>query len=58
MARSRLSTTGAGTRVIYVNLVAANILAAPASLVREGMRKDTAKVLVNLRRESLAVALR
>ena len=46
---------GSGTRVIYVNLVAANILA-PASLVREGMRKDTAKVLVNLRRESLAVA--
>lgn len=46
---------GAGTRVIYVNLVAANILA-PASLVREGMRRDTAKVLVNLRRESVAVA--
>jgi hypothetical protein len=46
---------GAGTRVIYVNLVAANILA-PGPLVREGMRKDTAKVLVNLRRESLAVA--
>jgi hypothetical protein len=46
---------GTGTRVIYVNLVAANILA-PAPLVREGMRKDTAKVLVNLRRESLAVA--
>jgi len=46
---------GAGTRVIYVNLVAANILA-PAPLVREGMRKDTAKVLVNLRRESLAFA--
>ena len=46
---------GTGTRVIYVNLVAANILA-PGSLVREGMRKDTAKVLVNLRRESLAVA--
>jgi len=44
---------GAGTRVIYVNLVAANILA-PASLVREGMRRDTAKVLLNLRRESLA----
>jgi hypothetical protein len=44
---------GAGTRVIYVNLVAAYILA-PAPLVREGMRKDTAKVLVNLRRESLA----
>jgi hypothetical protein len=46
---------GAGTRVIYVNLVAANIRV-PAPLVREGMRKDTAKVLVNLRRESLAVA--
>ena len=46
---------GTSTRVIYVNLVAANILA-PAPLVREGMRKDTAKVLVNLRRESLAVA--
>jgi hypothetical protein len=44
---------GAGTRVIYVNLVAADILA-PAALVREGLRKDTAKVLVNLRRESLA----
>jgi hypothetical protein len=44
---------GVATRVIYVNLVAANILA-PAGLVREGMRKDTAKVLVNLRRESLA----
>jgi hypothetical protein len=44
---------GTGTRVIYVNLVAANVLA-PAGLVREGMRKDTAKVLVNLRRESLA----
>jgi hypothetical protein len=46
---------GTGTRVIYVNLVAANILA-PAGLVREGMRKDTAKVLANLRRESLAAA--
>jgi Polyketide cyclase / dehydrase and lipid transport len=46
---------GTGTRVIYVNLVGANILA-PAGLVREGMRKDTAKVLLNLRRESLAVA--
>jgi hypothetical protein len=44
---------GAGTRVIYVNLVAANILV-PGGLVREGMRKDTAKVLVNLRRESLS----
>jgi hypothetical protein len=46
---------GAATRVIYVNLVAANIMA-PAPLVREGMRKDTAKVLVNLRRESMSVA--
>jgi len=44
---------GAGTRVIYVNLVAANIMA-PAPLVREGMRRDTAKVLANLRRESMA----
>ena len=45
---------GAGTRVIYENLIAANIMA-PAPLVREGLRKDTAKVLANLRRESLAV---
>jgi hypothetical protein len=44
---------GAGTRVIYVNLVAADIMA-PASLVRDGLRRDTAKVLGNLRRESLA----
>jgi hypothetical protein len=44
---------GTGTRVIYVNQVAVDILA-PAGLVREGLRKDTAKVLVNLRRESLA----
>jgi hypothetical protein len=40
---------GAGTRVVYVNRVAANILA-PAALVREGMKRDTAKVLMNLRR--------
>ena len=46
--------SGAGTRVIYENLVAADIMA-PAPLVREGMRKDTAKVLANLRRESLSV---
>jgi uncharacterized protein YndB with AHSA1/START domain len=39
---------GAGTRVLYENLVAANIMA-PAPLVREGMRRDTAKVLINLR---------
>jgi hypothetical protein len=46
---------GAGTRVIYTNLVAVSIMA-PAPLVREGMRKDTAKVLVNLRRESMQLA--
>ena len=44
---------GTSTRVIYVNRVAANI-AAPAVLVREGMKRDTAKVLVNLRRVCLA----
>jgi len=42
---------GAGTRVIYINRVAANI-SAPAALVRIGIRHDTSKVLVNLRRES------
>lgn len=46
---------GAGTRVIYENLVAANIMA-PAPLVREGMRRDTAKVLVNLRQVSVSMA--
>jgi len=46
---------GAGTRVIYINRVAANI-AAPAALVRAGMRHDTPKVLLALRRESLAAA--
>ncbi len=45
---------GAGTRVIYSNLVAANIMA-PAPLVREGMRKDTAKVLANLRAVTLSL---
>jgi hypothetical protein len=45
---------GAGTRVIYENLVAADIMA-PAPLVREGMRKDTAKVLVNLRNTTMAL---
>jgi uncharacterized protein YndB with AHSA1/START domain len=44
---------GAGTRVIYINHIAANILA-PAAMVREGMRRDTPKVLMNLRRECLA----
>lgn len=46
---------GAGTRVIYVNLVAADLMI-PAPLVREGMRRDTAKVMINLRRESIAAA--
>ncbi len=46
---------GTATRVIYVNRVAANIHA-PAVLVREGMKRDTAKVLVNLRRVCLEVA--
>ncbi|MBA3811755.1 MAG: SRPBCC family protein [Caulobacteraceae bacterium] len=44
---------GAGTRVIYVNQVAARIIA-PAFLVRAGMKRDTPKVLLNLRRECLA----
>lgn len=45
---------GAGTRVIYVNLVAVDVLA-PAPLVREGIRRDTAKVLNNLRNVSVAM---
>jgi hypothetical protein len=51
----RLTPLGAGaiTRVTYENQVAADILA-PPGLVREAMKHDTAKVLVNLRRESLA----
>ena len=44
---------GAGTRVIYINRVKADILA-PAVLVRAGLRGSTPKVLINLRRESLA----
>lgn len=44
---------GTETRLLYTNRVAVNILA-PAFLVREGMKRDTAKVMVNLRRESLA----
>jgi hypothetical protein len=44
---------GRATRVIYVNRVAANILA-PAVLVRAGLRNDTPKVLLNLRREAMA----
>ena len=44
---------GRGTRVIYVNRIAANIMA-PAMLVREGLRNDTPKVLMNLKRECMA----
>jgi hypothetical protein len=44
---------GRATRVIYINRIAANILA-PAALVRAGLRNDTPKVLMNLRRESMA----
>jgi hypothetical protein len=44
---------GKATRVIYTNRVAARILA-PDALVREGLRRDTPKVLLNLRRECLA----
>jgi Polyketide cyclase / dehydrase and lipid transport len=43
---------GAGTRVIYENLVSADIMA-PAPLVRAGMRKDVAKVMINLKRECI-----
>jgi hypothetical protein len=46
---------GAATRVIYVNRVAVNILA-PAFIVRAGIKHDTPKVLLALRRESLAAA--
>jgi uncharacterized protein YndB with AHSA1/START domain len=44
---------GAGTRVIYINRVKADILA-PAFLVRAGIRSSTPKVLLALRRESVA----
>lgn len=46
---------GAGTRVIYINRVKANLLV-PAPLVRAGLRGSTPKVLMNLKRESLAAA--
>ena len=50
-----LTPVGAGaiTRVTYENLVAADILA-PAPIVRQAMKHDTAQVLMNLRRVSLA----
>jgi carbon monoxide dehydrogenase subunit G len=47
--------SGAATRVIYVYRVAVSV-PAPASMVRDAMRKSTARLLVNLRRESLAQA--
>ena len=43
---------GRVTRVLYVNLVGARTLI-PAPLVRLGLERDTAKVLLNLRRECL-----
>jgi hypothetical protein len=46
---------GAATRVIYINRVKANILV-PAVLVRAGLRGSTPKVLLSLRRETLAAA--
>ena len=46
---------GAGTRVIYINRVKANILV-PAVFVRAGLRGSTPKVLMNLQRESVAAA--
>jgi hypothetical protein len=44
---------GSSTRVIYINRVKTNILA-PAFLVRAGIRSSTPKVMLALRRESLA----
>jgi uncharacterized membrane protein len=51
----RLTPVGGGavTLVTYENLVGADILA-PAFVVRGVMREDTAKVMMNLRRESIA----
>lgn len=46
---------GGATRVIYAYRVAVNV-PAPASMVRDAMRKSTAKLLANLRHESLAQA--
>ncbi len=48
---------GTATRVIYINRVKANLLA-PAFVVRAGLRGSTPKVLMALRRESLAAAAR
>jgi len=46
-------SNGAGTRVIYVNRLAVN-LPIPSPLMREGMRRDVPRMLMNLRREALA----
>jgi hypothetical protein len=46
-------SNGAGTRVIYINRLAVN-LPIPSPLMREGMRRDVPRMLMNLRRESLA----
>ena len=48
---------GKATRVIYINRIAAKIMV-PDALVREGLRRDTPKVLLNLRRECLAQSRR
>lgn len=44
---------GAGTRVIYINRVALDVWA-PAFMVRAGIKADTPKALMNLRRESVS----
>ncbi|MEO7026269.1 MAG: SRPBCC family protein [Caulobacteraceae bacterium] len=45
---------GAGTRVSYVNRVAANLIA-PAFVVRMGMKQSTPKVMMNLKRTCQAL---
>ncbi|WP_426029761.1 SRPBCC family protein [Caulobacter sp. DWP3-1-3b2] len=46
---------GAATRVFYENRLAVD-LPIPRALLREGLRKDTPKVLLNLRKACLAAA--
>jgi len=48
---------GTGTRVIYINRVKANILV-PAVMVRANLRGSTPKVLMALRRETMAAVAR
>ena len=55
--RLELLDSGAATRVIYINRVKADILV-PAVFVRANLRGSTPKVLMALRRESLAAAAR